>query len=117
MPKAPDGTIMDESSSDEEISLPLVVQLVVWKKKVKDGDPNPNPAGGAGACPCKECRPRSPGPIDELIAALHEATLGPACPRHHGLDPLPDEIEEGLKSKSNPQFLKDYQVKGLMRTC
>ena len=38
----------------------------------------------------KERRPRSPGPIDELIAALCEATLGPAHPRHHGLDPLPD---------------------------
>ena len=25
-----------------------------------------------------------------MIAALCEATLGPAHPRHHGLDPLPD---------------------------
>ena len=49
-----------------------------------------NPVGGAGAHPCKECRPWSPSPIDELIAALHEATLGPAHPRCHGLDPLPD---------------------------
>ena len=35
--------------------------------------------GGAGVHPHKECCPRSPGPIDELIAALHKATLGP-CP-------------------------------------
>ena len=35
-------------------------------------------------------RPRSPGPIDELIAALCEATLGPLHPGCHGLDPLPD---------------------------
>ena len=26
-------------------------------------------------------------------------------------------MEENLKSKSLPQFLKDYQVKGLMHTC
>ena len=36
--------------------------------------------GGAGVRHHRECRPQSPGPIDELIAALHEATLGPAQP-------------------------------------
>ena len=35
MPKAPDGTIMDESSSDEEM---LVLQLAVLKKKLKDAE-------------------------------------------------------------------------------
>ena len=49
------------------------------------------PVSGAGARPCKERHPRSPGPIDELIAALRETTLGPAHPRRHGLDPLPDD--------------------------
>ena len=61
--------------------------------------------------------PRSPSPIDELIAALRKATLGPA----RTLDVM-DLIHfpmmiEGPKSKSNPQFLKDYQVKDLMRIC
>ena len=38
-----------------------------------------------------------PGPIDELIAALHEATLGPAHPRRHGLDPLPNDRRPKVK--------------------
>ena len=46
--------------------------------------------GGAGVRPRKERRPWSPGPIDELIATLREATLGPLHPGRHGLDPLPD---------------------------
>ena len=76
------------------MSLPLMMgqsllQGEAEKEAGKREDPNPNPAGGAGACPCRECHPHSPGPIDELIAALHEATLGPACPMHHGLDPPP----------------------------
>ena len=88
MPKALDGTIMDESSSDEDIGAAV---SSTEKEAEKCRGPNPNPASGAGARPCKECHPRSPGPIDELIAALHEATLGPACPRRHGLDPLPND--------------------------
>ena len=84
-----------------------MVQLVVRKKKVKDsGDPNPNPAGGVGAHPCKECCPHSPGPIDELIAALRKATLGPACPRCHGLNPLPDEDRRRPKVKIQPPVFK-----------
>ena len=77
MPKALDGTIMDESSSDEEVVTPIGSAVGGAEKGEKCGDPTPNPTGGAGACPCKERHPRSPGPIDELIAALCEATLGP----------------------------------------
>ena len=114
MPKAPDGTIMDESSSDEDVGAAVGG---AEKEAEGHGGPNPNPAGGVGARPCKECHPCSPGPIDELITALCEATLGPACPDIMDSIHFLMTIEEGLKSKSNPQFLKDYQVKGLMRTC
>ena len=53
-----------------------------------------NPTSGAGARVCRERPPHSPaspGPIDELKAALREASLNPARPRHHGLDPFPNE--------------------------
>ena len=70
--------------------------------------------GGAGARPCRERRPWLPGPIDELIAALREATLGPVSPRHHGLDPLPNLRP---RVKIQPQFLKVSQVKDLMLIC
>ena len=76
MPKALDGAVMDESSSDNGTITPAG-EAEKEAGKCKD----PNPASGAGACPCQECRPHSPGPIDELITALHEATLGPVRPR------------------------------------
>ena len=107
MPKAPDGTIMDESSSDEDKVPPIggavggaekegercmetqtQTQPVVWV---------PVHAGN---------HPHSPGPIDELIAALCEATLGPACPRCHGLDPLPDDDRRRPKVKIQPPVFK-----------
>ena len=99
MPKAPDGTIVDESSSNKDVGA-----AVSGTEKEADGcrGPNPNPAGGAGTRPGKEHRPRSPGPIDELITALREATLGPACPRRHGLDPLPDDDRRRPKIKIQP---------------
>ena len=98
MPTGPDGMVVDRSSSDDDTG----------------GAGGTKPVSGVGACPHKECRPRSPGPIDELIAALHEATLGPAHPRCHGLDPLPDDRP---KVKIPPPVLKDYQVKDLMHIC
>ena len=63
-----------------------------------------NPTGGAGACPCRECPLHSPGPIDELIAALREASLNPVRPRHHGLNPFPDEDRRKPKVKIPPSF-------------
>ena len=54
----------------------------------------------------RERLPRSPGPIDELITALCEATLGPAHPRRHGLDPLPDEDRRRPKVKIQPPVFK-----------
>ena len=104
MNKAPDGAVMDESSSDEE-TVPLVVGAE--KEVGKCRDPNPNPAGGVGARPHREHPPHAPGPIDELIAALHEATLSPVCPRHHGLDPLPDEDRRRPKVKIQPPVFKE----------
>ena len=103
MPKAPDGTIMDESSSDEGIGAAVGS---AEKEAEEHGGPKPNPAGSAGARSFKERHPRSPGPIDELIAALCEATLGPACPRCHGLDPLPDDDRRRPKVKIQPPVFK-----------
>ena len=79
MPIGPDGAVVEGSASDNETG-----GAVSGAEKETEG------WGGAGVRPHKECHPRSPGPIDELIAAFHEATLGPAHPRHHGLDPLPN---------------------------
>ena len=107
MPKAPDGTIMDESASDEE-TVPPVDGAVggAEKEAERRGDPNPNPAGDAGARPCREPPPHTPGPIDELIAALRKATLGPVHPRCHGLDPLPDDDRRRPKVKIQPPVFK-----------
>ena len=98
MNKAPDGAVMDESSSDEE-TVPLLGGAEKEVERFGDPNPNPNPAGGAGAHPHRECPPRASGPIDELTAALREATLGPVHPRHHGLDPLPNEDRRRPKVK------------------
>ena len=103
MSKAPDGTIMDESSSDNDIGAAVGS---AEKETEGCGGPKPNPAGGAGARPRKERHPHSPGPIDELIAALREATLGPACPRRHRLDPLPDDVRRRPKVKIQPPVFK-----------
>ena len=63
----------------------LVLQVSGAEKEAEGcGGPNPNLVSGVDARPCKECHPHPPGPIDELIAALREATLGPVHPRRHG---------------------------------
>ena len=97
MDKGPDGSVIQESSSDEEVTPPMDG---VGKDTGKCSDGNPT--GGVGARLCKECPPHSPaspGPIDELIAALCKASLNPACPRCHGLDPFPDEDRRKPKVK------------------
>ena len=103
MNKAPDGAVMDESSSDKGTITPAGE---AEKEVGKHGDPNPNPAGGAGAHPHRECPLHAPGPIDELIATLCKATLGSVHPRCHGLDPLPDEDRRRPKVKIQPPVFK-----------
>ena len=103
MPIGPEGAVMEGPSSDDETG-----GAVGGAERETEG------RGGTGARPRKEHRPRSPGPIDELIAALREATLGPLHPGRHGLDPLQTI---GPESKFNPQFLKEYQEKDLMHIC
>ena len=103
MDKGPDGSVIQESSSDDDIAPPI-------GGAGKDGKHSDgNPTGGAGAHLHKECPPHppaSPGPIDELIAALCEATLNPVHPRHHGLDPFPDEDRRRPKVKIPPPVFK-----------
>ena len=65
-----------------------------------------NPTSGVGACPHREHPPHSPGPIDELIAALCEASLNPVHPRCHGLDPFPDQDRRKPKVKIPPPVFK-----------
>ena len=86
MPTGLDGMVVDRSSSDDDTG-----GAVGSAEREAEGHGGTKPVSGVGARPCKERHPRSPGPIDELIAALREATLGPAHPRCHGLDPLPDD--------------------------
>ena len=100
MLKAPDGAVVDESSSDKGAGA-----AVSSAEREGEGCGGPNPVSGTGARPCKECHPQSPGPIDGLIAALREATLGPARPRHHGLDPFPDDNRRP-KVKIQPPVFK-----------
>ena len=99
MPMAPDGTIINELSDDETGGAVGSTE----REKEAEGHSGTKPVGGAGARPRKECRPQSPSPIDELIAALCKATLGPARPRRHGLDPLPDNRP---KVKIQPPLFK-----------
>ena len=79
MPIGPEGVVMEGPVLDEETG-----GAVSGAERENEG------RGGAGVGPCRGRHPRSPGPIDELIEALREATLGPVGPRRHGLDPLPD---------------------------
>ena len=102
MLKAPDGAVVDESSSNEGAG--AAVGGAEREAEECEGR-NPNPTSGAGARPRRECHPQSPSPIDELITALREATLGPAHPRHHGLDPLPDD-DRRPKVKIQPPVFK-----------
>ena len=78
MPIGPEGVVMEGPALDDETG-----GAVSGAEKETEG------RSGAGVCPRKERCPRLPGPIDELIAALCEATLGPVGPRHYGVDPLP----------------------------
>ena len=79
---------------------------------------NPRPRRSSWRCRClsvQESLTQSHSrATNELIAALREAT-GPHPQGCHGLDPLPSC--PGPKSKSNPQFSRDYQVKDLMHIC
>ena len=85
---------------------PSLLWVKLKKKPGKHEDTKPDPTGGAGAHPHWERCPCSPVPIDELIAALREATLGPACPRWHRLDPFPDEDRRRPKVKILPPVFK-----------
>ena len=101
MDKAPDGSVVNESSSDEKTA-PTMGGAGKCTGKCGDG----NSTGGVGPRPCREPRPHSPGSIDELIAALHEATLNPVHPRHHALNPLLDEDRRRPKVKIQPPVFK-----------
>ena len=101
MDKAPDGLVIQESSSDEETAPP---GGGAGKGTGKHGDGNPT--SGAGARPWRQPPPHSPGPIDELIAALCEASLNPVHPRRHGLDPFPDEDRRRPKVKIQTPVFK-----------
>ena len=79
MSVGPDGIVVGGSASEDETG-----GAFSGAEKETEG------CSGAGAHPRRDRHPRSPGPIDELIAALREATLGPVSPRCHGLDPLPN---------------------------
>ena len=57
MPKALDGAIMDESSSDNGTITPVGE---AEKEAGKREDTNPNPAGGAGAHLYRERHPHVP---------------------------------------------------------
>ena len=104
MNKAPDSAVVEEVSSDEGTITPTGDPEI---EAGECGGPNPNPMGGAGAgavssagahprrnrtpeCVGRNRTPENLNPINELIAALREATLGPICPGCHGLDPPPD---------------------------
>ena len=79
MPIGPEGIVVEGPVSDDEEH-----GAVGGAARETEG------RSGTGGRHCGDHRRRLPGPIDELIAALREATLGPAHPRCHGLDPLPD---------------------------
>ena len=79
MPIGPKGAVMEGPASEDEAG-----GAVGGAEKETEGH------GGTGVRPHRERHLQSPGPIDELIEALHKATLGPVGPRCHGLDPLPD---------------------------
>ena len=110
MPTGPDGTVMHESSSDDDTG-----GAVGSAEKEAEEHGGTKPVSGAGARPRKERRPRSPSPIDELIAAIMRS-YPRSCPILEAMDWIHFPMI-GPKSKFNSQFLKDYQVKDLMCIC
>ena len=103
MPIGPEGVVVGGSALEDETG-----GAVGGAGKETEG------RGGAGVRPHKDRRPRSPGPIDELIEALREATLGPVA--LDVMDLIHFQIQ-GPESKFNPLFLKESQVKDLMLIC
>ena len=59
MPTGPDGMVMNESSSDDDTG-----GADGGAEKEAEEHGGTKPVGGVGARPCKERRPRSPGPIN-----------------------------------------------------
>ena len=72
MASTPNGSVVDEVNSGEED--PVIPPKGAEKANGPHGDGNPS--SGAGAHLHKECTPHpqeSPSPIDQLVAALHDA--------------------------------------------
>ena len=101
MAATPDSSVVDEVNSGDEDPVPP-------RGAGKENGPcsDRNPVSGAGARPHRERTPEPPNPVDQLIAALCEATLNPACPGCHGLDPFPDEDRRRPKVKIPPPIFK-----------
>ena len=131
MATTPDGSVVDEVNSGEDDPVPPR-DAGRDDRGERRTSPTPtghrgdgNPSGGAGGVhPHGGYVPDPPGPpnpIDQLVAALHNADLStnPRHRRHHGLDPDPDSDDDGSRFKVRipPQFSKDYQVKDSMHTC
>ena len=127
MATTPNGSVVDEVNSGEEDPVPprgvgrddRGERRTSPTRNRQHGDRNPN--GSAGACPHGTYTLEPPSPIDQLVAALRDAGFS-NNPRHrrcHGLYPDPDSDDDGKRPKVKIplQFLKEYQVKGLMHTC
>ena len=130
MATTPDGSVVDEVNSGEEDPVPprgvgkddRGEQRTSPARNGKHGDGNPT--SGAGARPhggYPPNHPEPPSPIDQLVAALRDAgfSTNPRHRRRHRLDPDPDSDDDGKRPKVKIplQFLKEYQVRGLMHTC
>ena len=99
MASTPDGSMVDEVNSGEDDPVP---PRGAGKANRPRGDGNPS--GGAGAHlhrECTPCPPKSPSPIDQLVAALRDAgfNTNPRHRRHQGLDPDSDSDDDGRKPK------------------
>ena len=99
MDKAPDGSVIHESSSDEEITPPVggaekILENVVTETQAVVWVPIPHKE-------CTPCSPESPSPIDQLVAASHDAgfNTNPRCCGCHRLDPDTDSDDDGRKPK------------------
>ena len=111
MATTPNGSVVDEVNSGEDDPVPPR-GMGRDDRGERRTSPTPtghhgdgNPSGGAGgARPHGGYVPDPPGPpnpIDQLVAALHDAGLStnPRCQRCHGLDPDPDSDDDGRRPK------------------
>ena len=101
MATTPDGSVVDEVNSGEDDPVP---PRGAGRDNRGERRTSPTPGGAGGSHLCGGYvpdPPEPPNPIDQLVAALHDAGLStnPRCQRHHGRNPDPESDDDGRRPR------------------